>query len=505
MHNPYQPPRPNIAPQIHVPNRSNEQLNVVSFVLRETNSYNDQVYRPFQTQIESGYIEQFQTAFSDSLYNSPQSIAKFANNIIRPSAEGRGVVPIGEGWQTKRLIFLLQIDVNIWGGRSETIILSGYTEYMGANRSGALDPRMRLYFTNCISANVTTDNMGVGLQSIHRVSDVSQVIYDNPWHMQSQGFRSTAPGGIITLRPNDIFGKMQANSLGGTVDDFRNNNYTTQSAASDPVKFSKAINSSAPNYISKIVSNLKTAIESQDMVGTQWHQALGVAKDNVGETRCRTNLVFKTLLDRTDFRTGKSIEVGDLMDLSPHLDRVTDIIFNRGDELYGSHNTQHFNGSNYETIFASILGHSVPALMMECFIRSISFIAHNNTINCAWEVIITDIPQGFAKGIDLQRYLQVWEHRLVTEVLSSLMPDYYETIELRISCDIVRDTTILVKYGNNPETPFLNPSFGNTLTSPVVTTHQHDLDLITHDMEALCSSVGLDQVTGNSHGINMFS
>jgi hypothetical protein len=490
-----------VAPQIHIPTgNGHEQIRVVQLVMRETNTYQDQRYRPYQTQITADAMYGFQNTFSDSYTVTPSTLAQFANSILAPASQDRGIVPIVEGWSGRRFIFLMEIEVNRFAGTAETVILSGYTDYDGVSRQGHLDPNMRLYFNNAVKLQRVVDNMGTGLQTANRIMDVSQVLYDNPF--VKPNFQSNA-GGIVTMRPMDIYGRMQANHFQGEVQDWRNGVVNV-----DPVKFSKATNSIATNYISKIVSNLKTAVAAQDSIAGDWTNVLAHAQGYVPENKCRMDFVFKAFLNATDFNIGKSVTIRDLTDLSPSVtsDAVCKVIFNNTNntDVFSANNTQHWVGSNYETIFASTLAHSVPALMMECMLRSVSFIAHNNTMDCQWVINFKDIPQSFSPGLNLNQYLSVWQQRLITEVLNSLMPGYYVPCSLEIDCDIVRDTVMLISYNDGAVVPFLNPSFANTLTSPVLTNNQEDLMSITNDMEDLCTGAGLndDQTRGNHHGFN---
>lgn len=477
------------APQIHIPtgNGALHGLTISKLILRKVSGCHDLTYRPFNSTLTHETVTDFQNHLDGGINGiTPSTMSGFASNIIRPVAVHHGIVPIANGWGEDRMLFMMEVINNTFGGATERIVLSGFTDYAGITQNKTIDRRMRFYFNNVIKLQEIRENSAVGSVISNRLIDSSQMIYENPFG--PAGFSSPV---VATMRPTDVFETMQHNYLPGVVLDMR------QGFKTEPIKLSKRINTVTTNYVGTIISNLSHAIRSSELDNNaDFINTIAAAKENSRERKVRADSFLVQLSRVSSFSQGKSISYGELLEISPDLDdRVTAIISGRtqmsNQPMY--QNTQHWGGSDISTVTATTLAHSVPSLMMGCMLTNVSFTAHNLTIDRSFDVKMTAAPAGYSSGMDIVGLANTFIHRLITEVLNDLSRNGQFSLSFTMACDVFGQSSINISWNGEQPIPFMIPSFCDALISPIASNSQAHLDIIANDMTSLCSSIGLDQ------------
>jgi hypothetical protein len=356
---------------------------------------------------------------------------------------------------------------------------------------------MSLFFNNVIKTKIVTDNMGIGRIQNRRIMDSSQVLYDNPFQ-NKRGFHDQR---AYSMRPEDVFSAMQHQDLPGQIVDTR-----LEFNGQEPIKLSKRQNGCSTHYVSRVVDNLKKAITHANIHQTQdWAETLSNARSNCRENKIRSDKFFASLLTVSDFKTGKSVTVNQLKAICPHLEDLAKIILPSKveREIQASNfNSNHWGGSNQDTIVASALSSSVPALMIDTLITKVHFIAHNETLDRSFIVDCIMPPLGFSGNINMIEMFQLFSSRLVTEVLNDLSRNGHFGLFVEGNFDVWGISRIKVGWNGEPAVPYVIPSHADTLFTPVTTSNLLHLNTIAQDAQNLCSSVGLSDISlGNHHGI----
>lgn len=488
------------AGNIIMPPSASAGMRVVSMTMLETNQYNMQSYRPFETTLSRSTVAEFNAAYREFGITTPAgAIGSVAGNILSPSANARGDIPIVEGWDGKRLIFVLVVETQRFSGSIQRCVLTGFTDYVGATVNGAIDPNMRLYITNSVQMNLNLDNLGQSRIVVPVLSNASQVIFSNPFG-SGRGFNDT-----YSMRPADVIGRMQTSHLQGETLDTRVNT----SRYNSPLSLSNISNNNPSAYISNVVNGIRGAMTNPSHTSNDWIDILGDAKAAVLDTPFRKHMHLKPFAEETSLLEKKSFAYGELTNIDPYADNVVQVILlpsHQGAVFHGG-NTEHWRGSNYESIIATRLAHALPSIMVGTFILACSLSISNESGR--WLVAITDVPEGFVEGMPLNEYAQVLINRLVQEILPSLLPEGDNFVTITCSVNVVKDAIYHISYNFGPEYPYLNPTFANTLSTPNLTNDSMDLERLGSDIEQLCTDSGLSQhdyeneyITGNSHGYN---
>ncbi len=105
-----------------------------------------------------------------------------AGQLVSPSAAPHGAIGIANGWDTRRLRFILEYHVQMNTGAYCIYYIQGYTDHPGIIMRGPnskFDDNM-LFFINSITAiQRSTINTGLGTEVVDRVLGFDQLLSRN--------------------------------------------------------------------------------------------------------------------------------------------------------------------------------------------------------------------------------------------------------------------------------------------------------------------------------------
>lgn len=494
-------------------------MRVIRCLMVKTGTYNDVAARPYQTQFDTHKLNQFQEVTQGGRYVSGSTLAGVAGGMLRPTAEAEGIVGIENGWDTPRLRFLMEVEYSSdIMGAGQRQFMSGYTDYVGVSANHAVDPKMRLFFNSSVTVRNTVEMTPVGRQTIGRVMDSSHILRStelqpltsglgapgvpgqNPM-MGSSMFRG--PGlsqfgqpSPTLMRPQDVFSSMSTRVL----DDADILDYRTM--AMGPSK-SRRSNGSAPDYLSRTLKAYSAARAHDDVYQGDFADVMEEARGQVQESPVTQDLWLHQLSRATQFGDTMSVTWGELCSMDPNIDGVAQIIL--GDSGNGMGpvstrgNSEYWTTSTMQTIAATILSNSVPSLLMDLMMTQVDFMATNQTLGGADPFDIKILhAQGFAQNLDLTPYLQRFEGRLITEVLRDLTSNNAIDINLRMSVDILGETTIDLEMNGEPSIRYVMPSFCDALAAPVMTMNPDRLRDLSSDLSSLYENLDVPHHDANS-------
>lgn len=467
-----------------------KNINITKAIFVLTGTYNDMSLRPYETNMDGRSVEMFREATHDGTSISPSAISGAANIFLRPSATHREQVNIENGWATPRFRFIIEtLEESGIGGFKTRKILQGYTGYAGVSNNLAVDPQMGLHFNNVMTLRDTLIETPYGQNLRSAVSETNQIL-TGAYNPSFDSFNANS----FLLRPEDVFGTMSKNELGDGILD------TRAMFSESPVKKSKRKNGSAAHYVASVMSSYRDNVAHHGAdefvgMGGPMDNARGMVKEDLMSAD-----PFFTMLNQitSNFVNGGFVTYGELLDVFPELDHVSTFILdrtvNRNQPGYvESHQvgqSEHWNGADMATMWATILTQSVPSIMMDIMLSKVSFTAHNQTVGNEIEVWV-EWADGITKNIDLGPYVNIFIGRLKSEILKGLSNNHSIIFSLKVFADVLGETRMTITIEGDHPVEFVAPSFSDGLYAPVMTTENGRIDRIAHDLQMMGENVGI--------------
>jgi hypothetical protein len=474
----------------------NKRSGIVRFVIQETGTYEDQFRRPYQTHLDGQTQNELINALDGAKAITPSKIAGIANQFIRPSATPESQIGIVNGWECKRLRFFLEIQTEDFIGNVTSEYVVGYTDHPGISFGGHLDPNM-VFFINAINTTRTTKVVTpLGNQTHHNLIDASHVLVDSSY----QGIMSKQ-NKTYGLRPEDVFNKMEFTDVMNQMSDTDMMIDTVGTITTNAVK-SKRANSIVPVYASSMLDSYLQTRRTEsfsDVSQIRTNAAAVVESDSVARDPFMSFMRGRNHLGATNTFT-----MGDLMDYDKNVSYVTTVVpVSNGynSNLHQRGMTASWGGSDYTTLFATMLSQSVPSYMLQYSINKIHFFSTNMDIGGNITTRVANV-KSFTDG-DISQHIQTFIFRLENELLKGLSHNNQTAYQLEMICDLLGETWIKLSINNEPMVDYVCPSFCDSLMVPVVTQNENTVISIASDFDNIMTSIG-DSVY-NPNGSAMMS
>lgn len=465
----------------------------------ETGTYNDDFNRPFVPQVTSDTRDrlQRQTEMGNNL--SISAVASAAAEIMRPQSMVESAVNVVNGWDNRKFRFMLEIEHPTIGGSRVVDLISGYTDYTGiSQQTNNMDPGLRLYINSVtgITEYTRIGQDGRQYRDVH-VRESNQVMsgYFNPAARINQYF----------LAPQDLFdGIGLNNALGGLADSRDLATIDSRGTALDAPRLSNRSNNHGGSYLSRVLGAYSGSLRSASMSEDNMSTVMKSAKSSVADRHICEVQSLDQLMQRTDLQHNQCVTWGELLAIQPNLENLTHVAFNRGnvvmDRLAERGNTENWDSITNETIAATIIRNTIPALMNDCKLTKVAFTATNDLANNfngqQYSVVMAD-ANSFAKILEIdspvmQKNLNAFTHRVATELMPGLSHNNMMLCTVNVRCDLWGDTYIDVSLNGGPMIPFSNAQWADSLSAPIVTIDAKNRTTMARDMGAL-----LDTLTRN--------
>lgn len=432
---------------------------------------------------------------------TPSNLAKHAAMMMVPSGAPESQIFIPNGWQTERIRFLLELECTTALG-TKYIIITGYTDYNDPSYTGIIDPAMRLYFNNVVTLRQTT-----------RINEYGHVVYGRAIINNSQLLSvhdgvarfsnyEPVPASKKTLTPASVLAQIEvststigSNFNPGTTFDGRSN---VGSGAG--ITLSRRTNNLAGAYLAETFSVVSNTVDSYSAhtggpIRPNESQIYSAAYGNAisHEASVLEDPFFNLLMTRTDYNQRGSVAYGDINLLIPGIDSIG-TLSRPGAAMQTSapagfvdeHGLQQWHHSDIETQLASTLISGVPALMADCLLSRVVFVATNQTATGYPEVTVTDISTLLGDNVDASSEMTLvnaFTHRVADELVPVLSAGGQRDFLLNMQVDLAGDTYITISVGNMPVVSYSAPSYCDNLFVPVVTHAPERLDILASDVK----------------------
>lgn len=499
------------------PGQANEQLFVKRVIMIKTGHYQPQVARPYNANVlHSNNLSVFEQATQGGTRVTPTSIAAVAGQMIEPVAMSNQLINIKNGWQQERVRLIIEAQYISPAGHTKTFLIQGYSDHPGFTQAGHIDPNMLIYMNNVlVMQDQSYIDPATGVP-VRRMIDSSQMLYKAPTYTyDSFNYPGQQFNQMQTLLPSEVvqhIGVIKMTEKLGSVADFRTSFNET------PMVKSNRENALASRYLSRTVNALTGQLQTAENSHNAILDVTNAAATLVADSPIAMDNFINTIEERTPFKEQGFITWGDLVAVFPQIDAVTTIIDRSFQQnlLHGNHggqvgavtsmaadsafrdvnNLESWTSASRETVVATTLSHSIPAIMMENFLATMQFSVTNQNMGGQPQfTILQDQQTGrpmfdtFIDGMDMTRFLHRFHTTVVNEIMANISYGNQHSYVIFMNVNILGDTYIKLSLNGGPNVEYLMPSFCDALIAPVVTFNPVDKDRLSAGLLQMVGSV----------------
>ena len=465
---------------------ANPNMRVRRLLIQETGTYNRQYRRPFELNSGGGNISSLQEMVDSGVAITGATLAQHTPSLILPASVVESEIEIPGGWNERRARFMMEIEIK--SNMSTVVeIITGFTDFVGFNKSGAIANDMVFYINNVIQSREMNHNTPRGMVTNRSVYDASQVL-------TNFGFDSI--GNSVQqhlLRPMDVF--RQQDMIAPELRD------VTDTRTVLTMRPNKSIRRNAvPTcYAARLLENMRSAaLTNRD--GMTFGDAPTInaaAAGSANEPLCSKDPFMRAIGGIMDTTNTSSFSWRDLVTLDPNVqnDQITHVQFlsQTGQAMvHTTGQTDAMGGSGPMDQVAALLSNSIPALMMETGLTFLQMLA-TNTDDTGFTGVVTDRTsptkaKAFGSA-DMATVYPAFEQRLIAEVLRPFSNFGQIPYTFEVICDLVGETRLRLKFDASDTCEYVTPSFADSMFSPVLTGRHSVKEEMAKDFAGLFSEV----------------
>lgn len=463
-------------------------IRVRSLLIQQTGTYNQLFLRPYVANADGTTVNELAERVyrANSLTISREVVSGVAANLLAPMARPQAPIMVPNGWDIPRCRFILIVDCDWTMGSPTTYYVQGYTDYYGVSNSQAIDPNMKFYINSITTTIATPMQTPFGVQVSDNVASSAQLLWDPNW-----SFAPNEPNNRICMRPMDIISGIQNQYLMQGHDYHGINSLIDNRAQMmiDPVS-SKRSNNLPVDYLTTLINAYNRNRQAGEL-----HIAepdlynmirMTLQEDTVGENPFIRKISRLNGLACTNQFFFKQLE-----EIDPNTRNNTKVLVLGQAQISQVHQTgitENWNGSDRQTVVATILAQSIPAIMMDLLISKISFRSTNHDIGMQ----VTTIIEGAKtiNGAEMVQNYEIFKARLENELLRDITFNNQEPFMLHVRVDLFGETWISISLGLDPAVDYVAPSFCDNLYAPIVTADGTHFDTMAQDFESIMRHCG---------------
>lgn len=453
------------------------QMRIKKLIVIRTGTYNDQYYRPFQTNLTPEVEQTLMYNLDPRQKFTPTLFSDVAVDFVRPASAPTGQVLVDGGFQVPRMRFYAEVEWRDSLGSTLTQILTGHTEHaIDLSYSKLLPPDLTFFVNNSfLFRHVTMPTVQGPVTQLHPVRGGQ--VFANPHY---QGIMSNQPQESL-LRPSDV---LQYSALAGGITEHMQGDVTSfvcGTQITNDAKLSRRSNANPAAYMTQVLESFRKAyvtnpheVEEDSLVNNAIH--------NSREEAVNADYFLSTISRLSGMNVIiNAFTLGLLQQIQPDIMSVTHTMDINAADVKGSNllihqphtagasNTLH--GSDPGTILATLLSHAVPGLLTDCALTSITIQAENTPTG-----IVVAIPQGtgFMGNMDLSTFFASFQSRFETEIYRGITLHGNRHLRLSMYCSLYGDTRIEMwldgAYGF-----WVFPTFLDSANSPIRANNSNQL------------------------------
>lgn len=469
------------------------QVHIARLTLQESGTYNRQFSRPYEvvtTNDRMGTLSTMEDRIQTVSHQNPNAtinrnlLSGIASNLVVPAAAYSHELVIPNGWNERRLRFVLEVHINDHFG-TNIYFFQGFTDYPGITANGIADPKMPFIINSFIKINRAQDFSGINSTGFRDVITEAYQVVNGQFHAQYNNAT------VYGLRPEDLFAGVQSNYIGSIMDTYGDlqigDSRTNKANTSIRSRRSNGIPSS---FLTKVVDTYRSASMLSDF-GSGSDDIYSRAINTCYEGTVHENPFIRLISNITGFQNATIFTLENLAAIDPGVGART--------EFHQMANTVHLHrvgdtNDNWmqptlETQLATIATHAVSGLMVENLFVSMGF--HTTTLTLNGQPVTQMFPgaQGVTTA-DMRPYVNKFIQQFEMEVLPDLTMNWTVPLDMVVVSDLYGETRIEISIDGRPHEVFVTPSFCDSLMVPVVTTNTNDYNSLVVGIEEVMNHCG---------------
>lgn len=446
-------------------------IQVARLFLHDTGTYDRQYARPYEA-VTNRDSEHTLSILADRIDSASRLnpaaridnslIAGLSGGLIIPSASWEREVTIENGWEERRLRFMLEVHVDLAVGGTEIYYIQGYTSHYGVTFDGAVDTEMTFFINSVMRVNRARDYSGLSSAGFtDRITDSFQIING---HAIADSYTP-----VYAVRPEDLIVGIQSSYMTSAYSATGRDEVVETRHNHQGESFSSRRGNGIPsNYLSSVIDRYRESSLLADF---------GQGQQNIYDRTIQTlherapyeNAFIRALSDRRGMRDITFFNMRDLIEMDPEIQsRVRYFRCQDAGLLPQRGQSASWQSAGLYPQLATILTHGVSGLMVENMLVEVSFTSTNMTLNGMYDTRIQG-GQGITTG-DMRQYFANFVRRLELEVMPDVTRNNSIPIHVSVQADLYGDTIISISVENDPPEDYIVPSFSDALLVPVTTT-----------------------------------
>lgn len=481
------------------------KLRAVKSFFVESGTYQRPALRTYETHYNDAIVADYLRDTRNGTEIVPNAFQNIGTSILRSSTAPTGFVNIDNGWNERRMSFVIEIAApDNFTGDERSVVFTGYTDHADVSfRTTQLDPHMRLYFNTSSIINTITQRMGDSIVKRRVMTDSSHLLnmttLDTIQVMQPDVYSENK---LWYATPRNVI--YQMGNLANGANGYNNDHFMDfrSRANSMEVSRSRRENAVPTTYLSKILRGVTDNLSSLSY-GTDSDESLALtnASHGVSELDNMHDPVLMEILRESDYLTRGYVTWGQLNALVPNLDSATGFTSradqvmrtNTPDAVAGEFN--HWEGVGFETLIANNIAQLVPAMMTSAMIGTITFAFSNDNPTLTPNLTITT-GQTLINGVPFLQVSPQFETRFLNEIAPLITDQNRTLINMIVQCALGTETFVSISRNGAPEIPFCAPTFCDGLYTPIISTSEKGLTDIASDLQNIANSVNTAQYMG---------
>ena len=473
------------------------RLKINKFVFMETGTYSPYYQRPWETHFNPSAVETIVEKVSDMdkigvAKLEPELFSGIASSFIHPSTNPQKMVMLPNGWDQKRLRFLLEVEIVSGLGIGTIFYFQGYTDHLGIGNSGSIDPEMLFVLNSFIKVNRHNYSTSYGIEVRDVVTESAQIINGIIYNDVSIG------GQTFKMRPYDVYAGIRRNYITQHQDDEVETFDTTVVLYPRESLKSSRSNNLASKYLVNIIDSYRHA--NSDLDGLGGGQDMYERCSNRTNQESITKNEFIRCLSNMSGRANQTVfRYGDLLQIDNNIKNVTKYIVLSAaakSKLVRSGDSAEWKSRDNETVMASLLLNSISSLMVENYLISV----HLTATNYDGDVRVIVLGYNSFVNADMSRYIGRFIDAVEKQVLFDMTYGNQISFELEMMSDLLDNTSINLSLDGAPSVLYNASSFCDSLLTPIIGSDKNTYYTLTNDVEHLINSIGSDGMYSGSLG-----
>lgn len=486
-----------------------KKVSVQLFLLVQSGTYEDQMIRPFETNVGRDLKNALTESTQGGLNIGISAIEGVAGQILKPQATTQGRANIVNGWRERRYRFMMKVEERNPVDPHQVIkrIFFGYSDSYDPSYGGHVDPNMRIFFNSETTlACQWRQNQQGGYWDVQPIGS-NQIV--TPIDMGSAPGAQSAFGNRIShlIRPDDIFNYGHTSQVISKLQQYGNLDPNSSVEVLDQrsivgeggtYQYSRRHDTSPSRYLHKTLlgySHAQKEAALENHFGYDKEMIYTEAKNRIANEYIHKVTFFQLLKEQAGYMEKGYVTFSELQQIFPETasEQVTIPAADTGRSIRQvnfAEDSEHWRGSNEITIAASSIAQIVPAIMMDNLLRAVAVNVTNGSGPGNYRIeYIPNSVRAIEDNLYLAPHLAEFERRLQVDLLNVITMNNQVSFDLSVGSDLSGDTKIMIRLGAEGPLQFIAPTFIDSLFTPVITSDAQRKDKISSDLLYLLDEV----------------